>query len=103
MIAYPAASCKMDSAAEKGFQKVLIVRFIVLIPLYTVVANKTKEASTMKHTTNSSALTVCKPRTPMYPGAADDRYFADKALDILTAIVSGMGMITAMLFLLTLS
>lgn len=57
----------------------------------------------MKHTANSSTLTVCKSRAPLYPGAADDRYFADKALDILTAIVSGMGLITAMLFLLTLN
>lgn len=57
----------------------------------------------MKHTHNNSALTVYKPRCPRYPGAADDRYFANKALDILTAIVSGMGLITAMLFLVTLS
>ena len=42
-------------------------------------------------------------RQPMYPGAADDNYFTAKALDILTAIVSGMGMITAILFLLTLN
>lgn len=57
----------------------------------------------MKHTTRNSALALYKPRCPQYPGAADDRYFAAKALDILTAIVSGMGMITAMLFLLTLN
>lgn len=57
----------------------------------------------MKHTANNSALTIYKPRCPQYPGAADDRYFASKALDILTAIVSGMGMITAILFLLTLN
>ena len=48
-------------------------------------------------------LTVYRSRQPMYPGAADDRYFQQKALDIFTAIVSGMGLITAMLFLVTLS
>ena len=35
-----------------------------------------------------------------YPNAADDRYFAGKALDILTAIVSGAGFVSAMVFLL---
>lgn len=57
----------------------------------------------MKYTNQSSTLTVHKSRAPMYPGAADDRYFAEKALNILTAIVSGMGLVTAMLFLVTLS
>lgn len=34
-----------------------------------------------------------------YPNAADDRYFAGKALDILTALVSGAGFVSAMVFL----
>ena len=34
-----------------------------------------------------------------YPNAADDRYFAEKALDILTALVSGAGFVCAMVFL----
>lgn len=34
-----------------------------------------------------------------YPNAADDRYFAGKALDILTALVSGAGFLSAMVFL----
>ena len=38
-----------------------------------------------------------------YPNAADDRYFKSKALDLLTAIVSGMGLVSAMLFLVTLA
>ena len=42
-------------------------------------------------------------RQPAYPNAADDRYFAGKALDLLTAIVSGMGLVSAMLFLVTLA
>lgn len=40
---------------------------------------------------------------PAYPNAADDRYFRTKALDLLTAIVSGMGLVSAMLFLVTLA
>lgn len=58
----------------------------------------------MKHTKNHRNLTVhtyCKE--PIYPNAADNRYFADKALNILTAIVSGMGFATAMAFLVTMA
>ena len=39
---------------------------------------------------------------PAYPNAADPSYFAEKALDILTAIVSTIGFVSAMLFLVTL-
>ena len=57
----------------------------------------------MKTRNAHANLTVYRPKQPMYPGAADDSYFTAKALDILTAIVSGMGLVTAMLFLMTLS
>ena len=56
----------------------------------------------MKTNTKYAHLTVYRSRQPAHPGAADDRYFTSKALDILTAVVSGMGLITAMLFLVTL-
>lgn len=56
----------------------------------------------MKKTKNSRYLTIYKPGRPPYPNAADNRYFADKAVDIITAIVSGLGFVSAMLFLLTL-
>lgn len=42
-------------------------------------------------------------RQPMYPNAADERYFAEKALEILAAIISGTGAITAMLLLVTMA
>lgn len=42
-------------------------------------------------------------RQPMYPGAADENYFAEKALEILTAVLTGTGAITAMLFLVTMA
>ena len=46
--------------------------------------------------------TYCTNPVP-YPNAADAQYFRAKALNILTAIVSGMGLISAMLFLVTLA
>lgn len=48
-------------------------------------------------------LTVYKPIAPAYPGAADHRYFAARALNVMTAIVSGMGFVSAMLFLVTMA
>jgi len=38
-------------------------------------------------------------RQPLYPGAADTNYFTEKALEILAAILTGTGAVTAMLFL----
>ena len=37
-----------------------------------------------------------------YPGAADSRYFAEKMLDTVTSVVSVMGIITLLFFLITL-
>ena len=51
----------------------------------------------MKHYVYSSN------RQPMYPGAADANYFAKKALEILTALLSGAGALTLMLFLVTMA
>jgi len=47
-------------------------------------------------------LTVIKQQ-PIYPNAADSQYYRQKALDIVTAIVSSMGLVSAMVFLITLS
>ena len=46
----------------------------------------------MKHTN----MRYTAARQPMYPGAADERYFAEKALEIPTAILSGTGALTNM-------
>ena len=35
---------------------------------------------------------------PMYPNAASPRYYAQKALNIITAIASGTGFLTVLLF-----
>lgn len=48
-------------------------------------------------------LSVYRAPQPAYPGAADSRYFAAKALNVMTAIVSGMGFVSAMLFLVTMA
>lgn len=55
-----------------------------------------------KHKKNRN-LSVYKPAQPIYPNAADNRYFASRALNVMTAIVSGMGFISAMAFLVTLA
>lgn len=57
----------------------------------------------MKKNQNKVTNRPTTVRQPAYPNAADDRYFAGKALDLLTAIVSGMGLVSAMLFLVTLA
>ena len=49
-----------------------------------------------------SHLKVVKQQ-PAYPNAADSLYYRQKALDIVTAIVSGMGLVSAMVFLVTLA
>ncbi len=53
----------------------------------------------MKHNTMP-----CRPiRQPLYPNAADTRYFTEKALEILGAILSGTGAISIMVFFITMS
>ena len=53
----------------------------------------------MKH---RNPYTATYPQ-PMSPGAADERYFAQRALEILTAILSGTGALTIMLFFVTMA
>ena len=48
-------------------------------------------------------LTLYTPQQPPCPNAADPGYFAQKAVDILTALVSVVGFVSAMVFLFTLS
>lgn len=58
----------------------------------------------MKHrTTKYPHLKVMDPKQPVYPNAADQNYFAQKALDVMTALVSGVGFTTAMVFLVTMA
>ena len=42
-----------------------------------------------------------RAKSPRYPNAADHNYFARKALDVMTAIASGFGLFSAMIFLVT--
>lgn len=55
----------------------------------------------MKTKKNRRHLTVVRTNQPAYPNAADHNYFAGRALNVMTALVSGMGFVSAMLFLVT--
>lgn len=39
---------------------------------------------------------------PAYPGAANKRYFIQKGLEAVTALASGMGILTVLIFFLML-
>lgn len=54
--------------------------------------------TTKKH--RRSSLRVYR-RAPAYPNAADANYFREKLLDVFTAVISGVGFVAAMLFLVT--
>ena len=69
-----------------------MVRFIGLHPLHT------------KHKKNNKGGNHHEEQeevAPIYPNAADHDYFARKALDVVTAIASGFGLFSAMIFLVT--
>lgn len=57
----------------------------------------------MKRKKKYAHLRIVNTQQPMYPNAADNNYFAQKALDVITGIVSCMGFVTAMVFLVTMS
>ena len=56
----------------------------------------------MKHNPHSIRSHAVRIQ-PAYPNAADANYFTGKALEILTGIASGFGVITAMVFLVILA
>lgn len=49
----------------------------------------------MKYKMNRTMPRNC----PAYPNAASSRYYFHKALDVMTAILSGMGLLVAIVFL----
>ena len=57
----------------------------------------------MKHKKKNRNLTIYRGNGPAYPNAADTQYVIRKALDIAMGIASGMGLVTAMVFLITLT
>lgn len=57
----------------------------------------------MKKNKKNRNLSIYKTNYPAYPNAADNRYFAAKALNVMTAIVSGIGFASAMVFLVTMA
>lgn len=52
----------------------------------------------MKHTMHSRNISRYSTQ-PIYPNAADTNYFTAKALEILTAVVSGLGCLAGMVVL----
>ncbi len=57
----------------------------------------------MKQNKTNRNLHMVERTAPRYPNAADRNYYTRKAIDVVTAIVSGLGLVSAMLFLVTLS
>ena len=55
----------------------------------------------MKNKKQYNYLRVVNSKEPIYPNAADHNYFARKALDVMTALASGFGLFSAMIFLVT--
>ena len=55
----------------------------------------------MKNKKSYAHLRIVETREPKYPNAADHNYFARKARDVMTAIASGFGLFSAMIFLVT--
>lgn len=55
----------------------------------------------MKTNRKNRHITVMKNSQPAYPNAAEPGYFANRALNVVTALVSGMGFVSAMVFLVT--
>lgn len=55
----------------------------------------------MKNRRQYPHLRIVETTQPLYPNAADHAYFKRKALDVMTAIASGFGLFSAMIFLVT--
>lgn len=55
----------------------------------------------MKSKNYYSHLRIVENKQPLYPNAADHNYFKRKTLDVMTAIASGFGLFSAMIFLVT--
>ena len=57
----------------------------------------------MKQKKKNHNLTIYRVEAPLYPNAADKQYVIRRIVDIATGIASGMGLVTAMVFLVTLT
>ena len=55
----------------------------------------------MKNNSTYRHLYLVQTKEPRYPNAADQNYFTRKALDVLTGLASGLGLFSAMIFLVT--
>lgn len=55
----------------------------------------------MKATKRHHSYSARAIRRYPYPGAAEPQYFAEKLLDALTALATGVGAVTVFIFLIT--
>lgn len=57
----------------------------------------------MKQKKHSRNIYLVETKAPRYPNAADSSYYIRKAVDVATAIISGIGLVSIMLFLVVLA
>ena len=57
----------------------------------------------MKRKKHNRNIYLVEAKAPRYPNAADRNYYVRKAVDVVTAIISGIGLVSVMLFLVVLA
>ena len=57
----------------------------------------------MKQKKHNQNIYLMERKAPRYPNAADREYYVRKVIDIVTAVVSGLGLVSVMLFLVILA
>ena len=56
----------------------------------------------MKQKKHNRNIYLVETKAPRYPNAADRSYYIRKAVDVATAIISGLGLVSVMLFMVIL-
>lgn len=57
----------------------------------------------MKQKNHHRNLYLLEAKAPRYPNAAGKNYYIRKAVDVAAAIISGLGLVSVMLFMVILS
>lgn len=57
----------------------------------------------MKQKNHRRNIYLLEAKAPRYPNAADKNYYIHKAVDVAAAIISGLGLVSVMLFMVILS
>ena len=96
-IFYIIAQSKRPCKGKKECRKIL-KSVLLYCSSDKMISQKTKEEFSVKTTIKKHAA-YSYVHQPLYPNVADTNYFSEKALEILTAIASGMGCVAGMIFL----